>query len=102
VKKGFHHKFPAVKRMQWKIKSDKNYEAEFTLKGLKIAVKIDSTGKWIETGQQLYGSRLLPWFKIPLPSVLRGTKLLRSRLYNGGTTSSTRFGRYIWKTQKKS
>jgi hypothetical protein len=49
VKKGFHNKFPNVKRMQWKIKSDKNYEAEFMLKGSEIAVKIDSTGKWIET-----------------------------------------------------
>jgi hypothetical protein len=49
VKKGFHNKFPNVKRTHWKIKSDKNYEVEFTLKGTEIAVKFDSTGRWIET-----------------------------------------------------
>jgi hypothetical protein len=49
VKIGLRDKFPTVKRAEWKIKSDRNYEAEFTLKGKDIAVKFDSTGKWLET-----------------------------------------------------
>jgi hypothetical protein len=49
VQHGFQAKFPAVKLAEWKLKSDKNYEAEFTLKGTGIAVKFDSTGKWLET-----------------------------------------------------
>jgi Putative beta-lactamase-inhibitor-like, PepSY-like len=48
VKKVFQSKFPAVNRVEWKIKSFANYEAEFTLKGTDIAVKFDSTGKWLE------------------------------------------------------
>jgi hypothetical protein len=49
VKNAFQTKFPIVKYVQWKIKSDMNYEAEFTLRGTEIAVKFDSTGKWVET-----------------------------------------------------
>ena len=49
VKKSFQAKFPAVKHAEWKIKSDQNYEAEFTLKTTEIAAKFDSTGKWLET-----------------------------------------------------
>ena len=49
VKKAFQARFPAVKRTEWKLKSDRNYEAEFTLKGTDIAAKFDTTGKWLET-----------------------------------------------------
>lgn len=49
VQKGFRTRFPTVKRAEWKIKSDRNYEAEFTFKGTEIAVKFDSIGKWLET-----------------------------------------------------
>jgi hypothetical protein len=49
VKNAFQLKFPAVRVVEWKIKSDNNYEAEFTLNRTDIAVKFDSTGKWLET-----------------------------------------------------
>jgi len=49
VKQGLQAKFPSVKRSEWKIKSDKTYEAEFTLHGTEIAAKFDSAGKWLET-----------------------------------------------------
>jgi hypothetical protein len=49
VKKGLWEKFPAAKRVEWKMKSDRNYEAEFIVKGTDIAVKLDRTGKWLET-----------------------------------------------------
>ena len=49
VKQGFAARFPTVKRAEWKLKSDQNYEAEFTLKGTEIAAKFDSHGKWLET-----------------------------------------------------
>lgn len=59
VKKGFQARFPAVKHAEWKIKSGRNYEAEFTLKGTDIAVKFDSTGKWLETESAIL------WFTVP-------------------------------------
>src|SRR2546430_2568620 len=49
VKQVFQAKFPAVKRVEWEVKADKNYEAEFTLKGAELAAKFDSAGKWLET-----------------------------------------------------
>jgi hypothetical protein len=49
VKNALRVKFPAAKRVEWKIKSDKNYEAEFTLNGTDIAVKFARSGKWLET-----------------------------------------------------
>ncbi len=49
VKQAFQVRFPTVKLAEWKIKSDKIYEAEFTLKGTEITVMFDSTGNWLET-----------------------------------------------------
>jgi hypothetical protein len=51
-------KFPTVKRAEWKIKSDKNYEAEFSLKGTEIAAKFDSAGKWLETESAISRSKV--------------------------------------------
>ena len=58
VKENFHMKFPAIKRVQWKFKSDRNYEAEFSLHGTEIAAKFDSTGKWLETESATIRSRV--------------------------------------------
>ena len=49
VRQAFQARFPAVKEVEWKLKSDRNYEAEFTLKEVEIAAKFDSAGKWLET-----------------------------------------------------
>src|SRR6266567_4056088 len=58
VKQGFQVKFPTVKLAEWKLKSDKNYEAEFTLKKTEIAAKFDSTGKWLETESAISRSKV--------------------------------------------
>ena len=58
VKESFQGKFPAIKRVQWKIKTDRNYEAEFALKGIEIAAKFDSAGKWLETESATIRSRV--------------------------------------------
>ena len=49
VTKAFQAKFPAVKTVEWKLKTDKNYEAEFTVKGTDYAIKFDPAGKWLES-----------------------------------------------------
>lgn len=49
VTQAFHARFPAVKTVEWKFKTDKNYEAEFTEKGTDYAVKFDAAGKWLES-----------------------------------------------------
>jgi hypothetical protein len=52
IKQAFHTKFPDVKNVEWKIKSEK-YEAEFILKGVETTIKFDANGKWLETETQI-------------------------------------------------
>jgi hypothetical protein len=65
VTQAFHAKFPTVKHAGWKIKSDKNYEAEFRVNGTEIAAKFDVTGKWLET------ESAIP--RTTVPQAVRGT-----------------------------
>jgi len=58
IKQAFQTKFPSAERPEWKIKSDQNYEAEFTLQGTEIAAKFDSTGKWLETESAIPPAKL--------------------------------------------
>ena len=58
VKQTVQARFPTVKTVAWKLKSDKNYEAEFTLKGTEIAAKFDSAGKWLETESAISRSQV--------------------------------------------
>ena len=56
----FQAKFPAAGPAEWKIKADKNYEAEFTLEKTEIAAKFDPAGKWMETERAIPPSELPP------------------------------------------
>jgi hypothetical protein len=56
VMQGLRARFPSVKTAAWKLKDDKNYEAEFTEKGVEYAVKFDTTGKWLESEYAIPGS----------------------------------------------
>jgi hypothetical protein len=58
VKESVQARFPAAKAVAWKLKTDKNYEAEFTLKGTEIAAKFDSAGKWLETESAISRSQV--------------------------------------------
>jgi len=58
VRQGLQAKFPGVAQVEWKIKGDGNYEAEFTQSGTTIAAKFDQTGKWLETERTISPSEL--------------------------------------------
>ncbi len=49
VQQAFRERFPTVNVAEWKIKSDHNYEAEFTLEETEIAAKFNAAGEWLET-----------------------------------------------------
>ena len=49
VKTAFQAKFPTAGAAEWKVKTDKTYEAEFTAKGSEITAIFDAAGKWLET-----------------------------------------------------
>jgi hypothetical protein len=58
VKQAVQARFPTAKAVAWKLKTDKNYEAEFTLKGTEIAAKFDFAGKWLETESAISRSQV--------------------------------------------
>ena len=49
VRHALQRRFPGLRRIEWKVKSDNNYEAEFRLKGVEVAAKFDPAGSWLET-----------------------------------------------------
>ena len=58
VRAAFQTKFPGVSKVEWKLKADKNYEAEFKQKDVEVAVKFDDKGKWLETETAIERSAL--------------------------------------------
>lgn len=76
VKQGFRAKFPAVKQAEWKLKSDKNYEAEFSLKGTESAAKFDSAGKWLETESAIPASKVPAAVRTAADRQFRGYKVI--------------------------
>lgn len=49
VVQAYQSEFPGDRQVEWKLKSDGNYEAEFVLKGVDIAAKFSPAGRWLET-----------------------------------------------------
>jgi hypothetical protein len=49
VAQAYQAKFPGRRAVEWKLKTDGNYEAEFTLNGADIAAKFSAAGTWLET-----------------------------------------------------
>lgn len=85
VKQALQTKFVGVKSVEWKIASDKNYEAEFTLEGVEITVKFDSTGKWLETETQIPSSEVPKAVLDALAKKFKGYKAVETQnllLYN--------------------
>src|SRR5882762_476438 len=58
VRQSCEAKFPGVKKIEWKLKSDQNYEAEFKLNGVEVAAKFKSNGKWLETETTIARAKL--------------------------------------------
>jgi hypothetical protein len=49
VRQALETRFPSAATDEWKLKTGKIYEAEFTMNGKEITVMFDSAGKWLET-----------------------------------------------------
>jgi hypothetical protein len=59
VQSAYAAKFPGKRKTEWKLKSDRKYEAEFELRGVGVAAKFDSTGAWLETESDI-SARQIP------------------------------------------
>ena len=79
VRQAFRTKFPAVRFAAWKIKSDGNYEAEFTLKRKEIAAKFDVAGKWIETESAIPRSQLSTAVSAAIAQKFKGYKVVETQ-----------------------
>ncbi|WP_316633107.1 PepSY-like domain-containing protein [uncultured Flavobacterium sp.] len=58
VKGAFDKKFPTATKISWGKESAKEWEAEFTLDGIKISAVFYEDGKWLETEQEVKASAL--------------------------------------------
>jgi len=79
VKKAFQVKFPSVKIAEWKIKSDKTYEAEFTVNGTEITVIFESSGKWLETESAIDPAEVPKAVNIAAAEHFKGYKVIETQ-----------------------
>jgi hypothetical protein len=79
VREAFQSKFPGVSKVEWKIKSDKNYEAEFALRGVEVAAKFDSKGKWLETETAIKQTELTKEVRATLSKKYKGYKIIETQ-----------------------
>ena len=79
VKQAFAAKFPAAKDVEWSLKSDKNYEAEFGAEATATAVKFDPAGKWLETETTISGDKLPKAFQDAAAAQFKGYKVVETQ-----------------------
>ena len=79
VKQALQKLFSDAKSVEWKIGSDKNFEAEFTLKSIGITVKFDPTGKWLETETQIASSEVPPAVLAALGKKFKSYKIVETQ-----------------------
>ena len=53
LKAAFEKKYPGATSVVWGKESKTEYEAEFTLNGIKMAANFSATGKWVVTETQI-------------------------------------------------
>lgn len=58
VSDAFTKKFPTATKVSWGKESAKEWEAEFSLDGIKISAVFFQNGKWLETEQMVKASEL--------------------------------------------
>jgi hypothetical protein len=91
VRDAFRSKFPGVSQVEWKRKSDKNYEAEFTLKGVEVAAKFDAEGKWLETETAIEPSALTKEVRATLAKDYKDYKIIETQKVERAHDKSTLF-----------
>jgi hypothetical protein len=79
VKQALQTKFLNVNVAEWKIKPDKIYEAEFTLKGIEITVMFDSAGKWLETESAIDPARVPKVVSDAAANQFKGYKVIETQ-----------------------
>ena len=76
---GLHEKFPNTRSATWKLKSDGNYEAEFTRNRREIAAKFDPSGQWIETESAIPRNQLTPAVAATITRRFKGYQIVETQ-----------------------
>ena len=79
VREAFQAKFPGVDKVEWKLKDDMIYEAEFTLKDVEIAAQFDDKGKWLETESAIEQSALPKEVVATISKEFKGYKIIETQ-----------------------
>lgn len=79
MREAFQAKFPGVAKVEWKLKSDKNYEATFLLKDVEVAAKFDDKGRWLETETTIEQSSLLKEVLATITKDYKGYKIIETQ-----------------------
>jgi hypothetical protein len=79
VIRGLHEKFPNIRSATWKLKTDGNYEAEFTRNRREIAAKFDPGGKWIETESAIPRNQLAPAVAATIAHRFKGYQIVETQ-----------------------
>jgi hypothetical protein len=79
VRQSCEAKFPGVRKVEWKLKSDRNYEAEFKLSGVEVAAKFDSIGKWLETETTITRAKLPIDVRAAISKEFGGYKIIETQ-----------------------
>jgi len=79
VRRAREAKFRRVRKVEWKLKSDHNYEAEFKLNGVEVAAKFDANGKWLETEINIARSKLPSDVRATISKKFDGYKIIETQ-----------------------
>jgi len=79
VRQAYEAKFSRVRKVEWKLKSDNNYEAEFKLNGVKVAAKFDANGKWLESEITIARAKLPAGVRATISKQFGGYKIIETQ-----------------------
>ena len=79
VRQSYQSKFEGVRKVEWKLKSDRNYEAEFRLHGVDIAAKFDPIGNWLETETTIPRSKLTRQVRAAISKEFKGYVIVETQ-----------------------
>jgi len=79
VRQACEAKFSGVRKVEWKLKSDHNYEAEFKRNGVEVAAKFDANGRWLETETTVTRAKLPVDVRTTISRQFGGYKIIETQ-----------------------
>ncbi|HYX27674.1 MAG TPA: PepSY-like domain-containing protein [Pyrinomonadaceae bacterium] len=79
VRQACEERFSPVRKVEWKLKSDHNYEAEFRRNGVEVAAKFDPSGKWLETETTIASTKLPSDVRATISKEFGGYKIIETQ-----------------------